>query len=105
MKRIRSNDVVQVIAGKSKGYIGKVLRVIEDRIVVEGANPLKKHVKPNPSKNEPGGIKTIDGSIHVSNVALYDSEAKKRSKVGYRFIEKDGKSVKVRYFKSTNKQV
>ncbi|MFC3908607.1 50S ribosomal protein L24 [Legionella dresdenensis] len=105
MKRIRSGDTVIVIAGKSKGHIGKVTRVFGDLVVVEGANLIKKHVKPNPHLEIKGGIITMEAPFHISNVAIYNQDSKRADKVGFRFIDKDGVSRKVRYFKSTNELV
>ncbi|KTD23288.1 50S ribosomal protein L24 [Legionella londiniensis] len=105
MKRIRKDDTVIVIAGKSKNHIGKVLRVTDDQVVVEGANLVKKHVKPNPQANQPGGIVDKEAPIHVSNVALYNPATKKADRVGFRLIEKDGNQYKARYFKSNNELV
>ncbi|KTD55297.1 MULTISPECIES: 50S ribosomal protein L24 [Legionella] len=103
MKRIRSGDEVIVIAGKSKGHVGKVLRVIGDSVVVEGGNLIKKHVKPNPQKPEnKGGIITREAPLHVSNVALYNPVTKKADKVGFKYLENSGVSKKVRYFKSND---
>ena len=103
MKRIQSGDEVIVIAGKSKGHRGKVLRVTEKGIVVEGANLVKKHVKPNPQKPEvKSGIVTFEAPIHVSNVSHYNLNTQKADKVGFKLIENNGESKKVRYFKSDN---
>lgn len=103
MKRIKSGDEVIVIAGKSKGHVGKVLRVIDDNVVVEGGNLIKKHVKPNPQKPEnKGGIITREAPLHVSNVAHYNPITKKADKVGFKYLEDGSASKKVRYFKSNN---
>ncbi|HDV5767102.1 TPA: 50S ribosomal protein L24 [Legionella pneumophila] len=103
MKRIKSGDKVIVIAGKSKGHIGKVLRVIDDAVVVEGGNLIKKHIKPNPQKPEnKGGIITREAPLHVSNVAHYNPVTKKADKVGFKYLESNGVSKKVRYYKSNN---
>ncbi|RUR18153.1 50S ribosomal protein L24 [Legionella sp. km535] len=103
MKRIRSGDEVIVIAGKSKGHVGKVLRVIGNSVVVEGGNLIKKHVKPNPQKPEnKGGIISREAPLHVSNVALYNPVTKKADKVGFKYLENSGVSKKVRYFKSND---
>ncbi|HAT2104692.1 TPA: 50S ribosomal protein L24 [Legionella pneumophila] len=103
MKRIKSGDEVIVIAGKSKGHIGKVLRVIDDAVVVEGGNLIKKHIKPNPQKPEnKGGIITREAPLHVSNVAHYNHVTKKADKVGFKYLESNGVSKKVRYYKSNN---
>lgn len=108
MQRIRKGDTVIVLSGKSKGIKGRVLRVLKnDKILVEGANLVKKHVKPNPQANEPGGILDREAAIHVSNVALTlplkkGQSAKQWSKVGFKRLE-DGR--KVRYFKVNNELV
>lgn len=105
MKRIRSGDTVVVITGKSKGHVGKVARVVGEKIVVEGANLIKKHVKPNPQLEQKGGIVTKEAPLNVSNVALYNPMTKKADKVGFKYLEKDGNTLKVRYFKSNNEVV
>lgn len=102
MKRIRSGDTVIIIAGKSKGHIGKVIRVFGDSVFVEGGNLIKKHVKPNPQLNEKGGIITREAPVNVSNVAIYNPVTKRADKVGFKFLVKDGNNNKVRYFKSNN---
>lgn len=105
MKRIRSGDTVVVNTGKSKGHVGKVIRVLDDSIVVEGANLVKKHVKPNPQLNIKGGIESLEKPLHISNVALYDPATEKGSKIGFKFVDNDGIKTKVRYFKSTSQLV
>lgn len=105
MNRIKSGDTVIVIAGKSKGHVGKVVRVLDKGVVIEGANLIKKHVKPNPQLEQKGGIITKEAPVHVSNVALYNPVSKKADKVGFKFLEKDGNKQKVRYFKSNNEVV
>jgi large subunit ribosomal protein L24 len=105
MKRIKSGDTVVVTTGKSKGHIGKVIRVLNRKLVVEGANLIKKHEKPNPQIQKTGGIVTREAPLDCSNVALYNQVSKKADKVGFRYIEKDGKKLKVRYFKSNNEVI
>lgn len=105
MKRIRKGDTVIVIAGKSKNHIGTVARVLGEKIVVEGANMIKKHVKPNPQLEQKGGIISKEAPLDVSNVALYNPITKKADKVGFKFLDKDGNTHKVRYFKSNNEVV
>jgi len=84
MAKIKRNDQVIVIAGKDKGRKGRVLRIIVDkqRVLVEGVGMVKKHVKPNPQRNVAGGILEQEAPIHISNVALLDSEGKK-TRVGF----------------------
>jgi large subunit ribosomal protein L24 len=105
MKRIKKGDNVIVIAGKSKGHVGNVVRVTDGKVVVEGANMMKKHVKPNPQLEQKGGIIASEAPLDVSNVALYNPVTKKADKVGFKFLEKDGNMQKVRYFKSNNEVV
>lgn len=105
MNRIRSGDTVIVNAGKSKGQIGKVKKVFQDKVKIENVNLIKKHVKPNPQNEEKGGIVTMEAFLHVSNVSIYNSQTGKRDKIGFKFIDKDGNQVKVRYFKSNEQLV
>jgi large subunit ribosomal protein L24 len=90
--KIKRNDQVVVIAGKSKGKTGRVLRIIvaKQRVLVEGVGMIKKHVKPNPQRNIAGGILEQEAPIHISNVMLVDSEGKK-TRVGYQ-IDGDKKT-------------
>ena len=105
MKRIQKNDLVVVTTGKSKKHVGKVLQVKGDKVIVEGANLVSKHTKPNPQANQPGGIIKKEAFLHVSNVAMYDPDHKQGSKVGFRMEEIDGRVFKARYFKVTDKLV
>ena len=91
--RIKQGDKVVVIAGKDKGKEGKVLKTLKNssKVIVEGVNIVKKHIKPN--GGEEGRIAEIEMPIHVSNVMLYDEKAKKGTRVGYEI--KDGKKIRV----------
>jgi large subunit ribosomal protein L24 len=91
--KIKKGDRVKVIAGRSKGKEGDVLRVLpsESRVVVSGVNMIKRHTKPN--RNETGGIIEREAAIHVSNVALLDPKSSKPTKVGFKFLE-DGRKVR-----------
>lgn len=82
---IKKNDKVIVLAGKDKGKTGKVIRVDREnsRIVVEGINLVKKHLRQR-RENEPGGIKEVPSPLHISNVALYCSRCGR----GVRFSSK-----------------
>ena len=103
MEKIRKGDEVIVITGKDKGKRGAVLtRVDAERLVVEGVNRAKKHVKPNPVKGVVGGIVEKDMPIHISNVALYNPATKKADRVGVKTLE-DGRNV--RFFKSNGELV
>lgn len=105
MNRIKAKDKVIVTTGKSKGHIGIVQAVKADKIWIEGANMVRKHVKPNPQLEQKGGIISKEAAIHVSNVALFNSATGKADRVGFRFVDDNGKSRKVRYFKSNNNLV
>ena len=97
--KIRVGDTVEVIAGKDKGKRGEVLQVLlkQDKVIVEGVNEVTKHVKPSQADPE-GGIIKREAPIHVSNVAFYDSKAKKAVRLGYQV---NGKKDKVRVAKQT----
>jgi len=86
MAKIKRNDQVIVLAGKDKGKKGRVLRVFsdKDRVLVEGVSMIKKHLKPNPQRNSAGGILEQEAAIHISNVALIDSDGK-ATRAGFRF--------------------
>jgi large subunit ribosomal protein L24 len=92
--KIRTGDTVLVISGDDKGKTGKVLKALpkENKVIVEGVNVNKKHVKPSQA-NPKGSIKEINLPIDVSNVALLDPKTNKATKVGY--TEVDGKKVRV----------
>ena len=99
MRKIKRDDEVIVIAGKDKGKRGKVARVLEnDRLIVSGINMVKKHQKPNPMLQQPGGIVEKEAAIATSNVAIFNAETGKGDRVGFKTLE-DGK--KVRFYKST----
>ena len=96
--KIRKGDEVIVITGKDKGRRGTVLQVFADeRVLVEGVNLAKKHIKPNPNIGEMGGIKDKAMPLDVSNVMVFNPKTKKGERVGFR-VEEDGS--KVRVFKS-----
>ena len=98
MNKIRKGDEVIVTTGKDKGRRGTVLDVMEDeRVLVEGVNLAKKHIKPNPNIGEMGGIKDKAMPLDISNVLVFNPKSKKGERVGFR-VEKDGS--KVRVFKS-----
>lgn len=102
MLKIKRSDEVVVIAGRDKGKRGEVLQVLKDgRLLVSGVNRLKKHTRPDPNRGQQGGIVEQEGPIQVSNVAIYNRDADKADRVGFRM--EDGK--KVRYYKSTDKVI
>ena len=103
MNKIRKGDEVIVIAGRDKGKRGKVaLRASEERVVVEGVNVVKKHVKPNPMKGTTGGIVEKAMPIHQSNVAIYNAATGKADRVGIK-LQADGSRVRV--FKSSGAEI
>jgi len=103
MKRIRKGDEVIVTTGRSKGTRGHVLQVIgEDRLLVENVNMVKRHTKPDPGRNKPGGIVEREAPIHVSNVSVFNPATGKADRVGFKSLE-DGN--KVRVFKSTGEAI
>jgi len=103
MNKIRKGDPVIVLAGRDKGKRGTVtLRVDDERIVVEGVNVAKKHVKPNPMKGVNGGVIDKTMPIHQSNVAIYNAKTGKADRVGVKLLE-GGK--KVRVYKSSGEEI
>lgn len=92
--KIKTGDIVRVIAGDHKGSEGKIVRVLREKnkAIVEGVNIISKHVKPSAS-NPQGGIVKKEAPIHISNLALIDSKTKETTKVGYRI--ENGKKVRV----------
>lgn len=103
MNKIRKGDEVVVLTGKDRGRRGSVLRRVDDeRLVIEGVNRVKKHVRPNPLKGEVGGIVEKEMPIHVSNIALFNPASQKADRVGIKVLE-DGR--KARFFKSNGELV
>lgn len=104
MRKIKSGDEVIVIAGKSKGQRGKVTKVLFDidKVIVEGANLVKKHQRANPQAGIEGGIVEKEAALHISNVAIFNTATGKADRVGIKTLE-DGK--KVRIFKSSGEQI
>jgi large subunit ribosomal protein L24 len=102
MSKIRKGDEVVISVGRDKGRRGTVSAVLEDRVVVENLNMVKRHTKPNPQRNIPGGIVQKEAAIHISNVKLWNTAAGKGDRVGFKVLA-DGR--KVRYFKSNDEVV
>jgi large subunit ribosomal protein L24 len=92
---IRHGDNVKVIAGRSKGRTGKVLSVnpLKHTVTVEHANIIKRHTRPNPSKNVKGGILEKEGPVHVSSVMLICPGCGKHARVGHSTLP-DGTKVR-----------
>ena len=103
MRKIKKGDNVVVVTGRDKGKRGTVARVVDaEHVVVNGINTVKRHTRPNPLKNQPGGIVTKEQPIHVSNVAIWNPVTQKADRIGFRTLD-DGR--KVRYFKSNGEQL
>ena len=100
--KIKKGDTVVVIAGRDKGTKGEVLKVIpaENRVVVQGVNVVKRHQKPG--QMDPGGIKTFEAPIHVSNVAIMDPRDGKPTRVGFK-VDEHGR--KTRYAKRSGESI
>jgi large subunit ribosomal protein L24 len=103
MRKIRKGDDVIAIAGKDKGRQGTVLRIVSaDRVLVEGLNKVKKHVRPNPMKGQTGGIIDKEMPLHISNLAIYNPATKKADRVGVKALQ-DGRVV--RFYKSNGEVI
>jgi large subunit ribosomal protein L24 len=103
MRKIKKGDNVVVIAGRDKGKRGEVSQVVDaTHVVVSGVNAVKRHTRPNPMKNQPGGIVSKEMPIHVSNIAIWNPVTGKADRVGFRMLE-DGR--KVRFFKGNGEQI
>jgi len=103
MKKLKKGDSVIIIAGKDKGKKGEILKIIEpDKLVISNINLAKKHVKPNPNKQETGGILEREMPMHISNIMILNPLTKKGDKIGFKKLE-DGK--KVRVYKSNQEVI
>jgi len=103
VKKIRKGDQVVVLSGRDKGRKGAVVNVLaDDRVVVEGVNRVKRHQKPNPQKNLPGGIVEKEAPLHLSKVAIWNPSTKKADRIGVKTLT-DGR--KVRCFRSNGEML
>lgn len=86
---VKKGDNVKVLTGKDKGKKGKILHVFPDkqRVLVEGANMIKKHTRPNPQKAQVGGIVTREASIHVSNVMFICPSCNRSTRLGHLVLD------------------
>ncbi len=93
---VHHGDMVMIVAGRSKGKTGKILSVnpAKRTVTVEHANIIKKHTRPNPSKNIKGGILEKEGPVHVSNVMLVCPGCGKHARAGHTTLP-DGTKVRV----------
>ena len=102
MNRIRKGDQVIIIAGADKGKKGEVVRVAGDKVIVQNVNIIKRHTKPNPQANQPGGIVEREAAVHISNVQVFNPKTGKGERVGVKTLE-DGRRIRV--FRSSNEAV
>ncbi len=103
MRKIKKGDDVVVLTGRDKGKRGTVLNIVDDdRVLVENVNLVKKHQKGNPQRGVASGIVDKEMPLHVSNVGLYNPQAGRADRVGFKILE-DGR--KVRVFKSDGEVV
>ena len=103
MEKIRKGDQVIVLSGRDKGRHGAVIAVVGGgEVLVENINRVKRHTKPNPQVNKPGGIVEKEMSLPLSKVALWNPGTKKADRVGVRTLA-DGK--RVRFFKSNGEVI
>ena len=92
--KLKTGDKVVVIAGKDKGKEGTITKTLKElnKVVVEGVNVAKKHVKPN--GQQAGSIQEVEMPIHASNVMIVDPKTKKGTRIGHN-TDKNGKKVRV----------
>ncbi len=107
MNKIIKGDQVIVLTGRDKGKTGKVaLRVNEERVLVDGVNLVKKHVKPNPMKGETGGIVEKSMPIHQSNLAIFNTATGKADRVSFKVDESAPKGKRrTRVYKSSGEAI
>jgi large subunit ribosomal protein L24 len=112
MNKIRKGDSVIVLTGRDKGKRGVVTqRVDDERVVVEGVNLVKKHVKPNPMKGTTGGVVEKTMSIHQSNIAIFNSATGKADRVAMKMLTDDEKKARktrdnaVRVYRSSGAEI
>jgi large subunit ribosomal protein L24 len=93
---VAKDDTVVVLAGKNRGKMGRVLRVLpdKDQVIVEHVNMVKRHTRAIPAKGVKGGIIEKEGPIHVSNVMVVDTTSGKPTRVGHKILA-DGKKVRI----------
>ena len=93
---VRKNDNVVIVTGKDRGKRGRVLKVLpaRNRLVVEGANMVKRHTRPNPQRNIKGGIVEREGALHASNVQIVCPECGAPTRIGHQLLG-DGRKVRV----------
>tara|TARA_A100001011_G_scaffold228223_1_gene236356 strand:+ start:1190 stop:1513 length:324 start_codon:yes stop_codon:yes gene_type:complete len=100
--KLKKGDKVIVVSGKSKGTIGEILKILPqtNRVLVRGANLVKRHTKP--TQNSTGGIIEKENSINLSNIAYYDEKTEKATRLGFKTLEN---GLKVRYSKKSGEVI
>jgi len=95
MLKIRKNDRVKVLQGKDRGKVGKVLRLEPDKgfVFIEGINTIKVHTRAK-KQNEPGGIISKEGPVHISNVSVVCPNCNKPARIGFD-VSKVGQKVRI----------
>ena len=101
MKNLKTGDKVVVVSGSNKGKEGKITKILDNKVIVEGVNIVKKHLKPK-NNNGTGEIVEVEAPIHASNVMLIDPKTKKPTRVK---VEKDSKGKKIRISKKSNEKI
>ena len=99
--KLKTGDKVVVVSGSNKGKEGKITKILGEKVVVEGVNIVKKHLKPK-NNNGTGEIVEMEAPIHASNVMLVDPKTKKPTKVK---VERDSKGKKIRISKKSNEKI
>lgn len=104
--RVRLGDNVVVIEGKDADskVPHKIIKIIRkhNKVLVEKTNIAMRHMRPNPYARQPGGIIEKPMPVHVSNVMVVCPACQKPTRIGYRYVESDGKRKKVRFCKKCN---
>lgn len=102
--KLKKGDNVFVLAGKDKGKSGQIIKVLpaKSKALVQGINMVKKHTKPNPDMGVTGGVVEQEAAIHLSNLAIWNSNKKAKDKIMYS-TNSDGK--KIRLYKSDSKEI
>lgn len=102
MNKLKKNDEIIVISGKDKDATGSIDQIIGQKVIIEGVNVAKKHVKANPNKGVTGGIIDKNMPIDISNIAILNPETKKADRIGFRLNDEKQKE---RFYKSTGKAI
>jgi large subunit ribosomal protein L24 len=103
MNKIRKGDKVIINTGKDRGKDGIISQILSNgKVLIEGLNMVKKHVKPNPNAGIQGGVVSQEKPVDISNIAIFNSKTKKADKVLFKSL-KDGK--KIRIYKSNQEAI